>query len=72
MNDLERWVIVANAVMAFIAMFVNAGTAHATRTRRSASAATSAPTPPGKPCATSVVSSATTGRRDSRAARTSG
>lgn len=30
MNDLERWVIVANAVMAFIAMFVNAGTAHAT------------------------------------------
>ena len=30
MNDLERWVIVANAVMAFIAMFVNAGLAHAT------------------------------------------
>ena len=30
MNDLERWVILANAVMAFIAMFVNAGTAHAT------------------------------------------
>ena len=30
MNDLERWVILANAVMAFIAMFVNAGTSHAT------------------------------------------
>ena len=30
MNDRVRWVLVAKAVMAFISMFANAGTAHAT------------------------------------------
>ena len=38
-----------------------AGTAPASRTRRSLSSPTSTPSPGGKPCATSVVSSATTG-----------
>ena len=38
-----------------------AGTAPASRTRRSLSSPTATPSPGGKPCATSVVSSATTG-----------
>jgi hypothetical protein len=29
-NDLERWVVLINSLMAFVAMLVNAGTAHAT------------------------------------------
>src|SRR5439155_3648217 len=44
-----------------------AGRAPASRTRRSASNPTATPSPGGKPCATSVVSSATTGRRRRRA-----
>ena len=48
-----------------------AGTPPAARTRRSLSRPTSMPSPGGKPCATSVVSSATTGRRSASACPTS-
>ena len=48
-----------------------AGTAPASRTRRSDSSPTATPSPGGKPCATSVVSSATTGPPEPSACATS-
>ena len=48
-----------------------AGMAPASRTRRSDSTATARPRPAEKPCETSVVSSATTGRCRASAAATS-